>query len=326
MKVLISAASLANLKGKFLDVLLEAGCEPFYPSRAAQLTEDEIFRDLDGARATVAGSEPYTRRVIEAHPQLRVIARVGVGYDAIDVAAATEHGIAVTTTPGANHDAVAEQTFALMLALTKNLVPQHLGTMAGKWPRTTNQPLRRQTLGIAGLGRIGKAVARRGEAFLMKLLAYEPYPDLEFVTRHHIELVSFDELLARSDFLSLHLPYTPESRHLINRKTLARMRPNAFLINTARGGLVNEADLIAVLKAKQIAGAGLDVFEEEPPPPSPLFQLNNVVVTPHAAGGDWLSRDDMAYMAAESIALLKRGEWPAERVVNPHVRQRWSWT
>jgi len=324
MKVLITAASLANLEGKFLKVLREAGHEVVYPSRVAQLTEEELFRELDGAVATVAGSEPYTRRVIEAHPKLRVVARVGVGYDAIDVTTATEHGIAVTITPGANHDAVAEQTFTLILALAKNLVSQHLGTRAGQWPRKTNLPLRRQVLGIAGLGRIGKAVALRGEAFLMKLLAYEPYPDKEFVARHGIELVSFGQLLARSDYLSLHLPMTQESRQLINRRTLSQMKPSAFLINTARGGLVNEVDLIEALKAGKIAGAGLDVFEEEPPRPSPLFAMDNVVVTPHAAGGDWLSRDDMAFMAAESVVLLLRGEWPADRVVNPQVRERWS--
>jgi D-3-phosphoglycerate dehydrogenase len=324
MKVLISAASLANLPGKFLDVLREAGCEVVYPARVAQLTEDEIFRELKGVQATVAGSEPYTRRVIEAHPQLRVIARVGVGYDAVDVAAATEHSIAVTTTPGANHDAVAEQAFTLMLALAKNLVSQHLGTRAGQWPRKTNLPLRKQTLGIAGLGRIGKAVALRGESFLMKLLAYEPYPDREFVARHGIELVSFEQLLARSDFLSLHLPYSPETRHLINRRTLGMMKPTAYLINTARGGHVRETDLIEALRAGKIAGAGLDVFEEEPPPPSPLFGMENVVVTPHAAGGDWLSRDEMAFMAAESVVLLSRGEWPDDRVVNPQVRERWT--
>jgi D-3-phosphoglycerate dehydrogenase/(S)-sulfolactate dehydrogenase len=184
-------------------------------------------------------------------------------------------------------------------------------------------PLRRQTLGIAGLGRIGKAVALRGKAFLMNVLAYEPFPDKEFVARNNIELVGFEQLLARSDYLSLHIPMTAESRHLINRHTLSQMRPTAFLINTARGGLVNEVDLIEALKTGRLAGAGLDVFEDEPPPLSPLFRMDNVVVTPHAAGGDWLSRDEMAFMAAESIVLLNRGEWPAERVVNPQVHAKW---
>jgi phosphoglycerate dehydrogenase-like enzyme len=135
----------------------------------------------------------------------------------------------------------------------------------------------------------------------------------------------FERLLAESDFLSLHLPLTPESKHLINKNTLARMKPTAFLVNTARGGLVCEADLYAALKAGRLAGAGLDVFEQEPPGVIPLFGLDNVVVTPHAAGVDLQSRDDMALSAAQAVVSLMRGEWPAEKVVNPEVRAKFRW-
>jgi phosphoglycerate dehydrogenase-like enzyme len=264
--------------------------------------------------------------VIEANPQLRVIARAGVGYDAVDLAAATEHGIAVCITPGTNQDAVAEHAFALMLALVKNLIAQHDGTVAGLWPRQANLPLRGRTLGIAGLGRIGKAVAVRGAAFGMPLLAYEPYPDEAFVRQYGVRLLPLDRLLAESDFLSLHLPLTPESKHFIRKQTLARMKPTAFLVNTARGGLVCEADLYEALTAGRLAGAGLDVFEQEPPAEAnPLFGLANVVVTPHAAGVDLQSRDDMALSAAQAVASLRRGEWPAEKVVNPEVRARFRW-
>ncbi|HZY84665.1 MAG TPA: NAD(P)-dependent oxidoreductase, partial [Gemmataceae bacterium] len=134
-----------------------------------------------------------------------------------------------------------------------------------------------------------------------------------------------DRLLAESDFLSLHLPLTPESRRMINRQTLGRMKPTAFLINTARGGLVDEGDLLEALKAKRIAGAALDVFEQEPPGKNPLFELDNVLLTPHAAGMDTQSRDDMARSAAEAIVSLSRGEWPAEKVVNPEVRAKFKW-
>src|SRR5204863_321797 len=150
--------------------------------------------------------------------------RAGVGFDAVDTAAATDHGVAVTITPGTNQDAVAEHTFALILALAKNLVQQHLGTCKLQWPRQANLPLRGRTLGIAGLGRIGKAVALRGECFGMKLIAYEPFPDHAFAKAHGVTFVSFEELLAQADFLSLHLPATKESKHLINRQTLARMK------------------------------------------------------------------------------------------------------
>ncbi len=324
-KVLIAPMTLANVQGPFVQVLREAGFELVYPPHAHQMTEEELLPALRGISASLAGSEPYTARVLDANPALRVIARAGVGYDAVDVAAATARGIAVCTTPGTNHDCVAEHTFSLLLGLTRNIVAQHLGVKSGAWPRGTNLPLRGRTLGIAGLGRIGKAVALRGEAFGMRLLAYEPYPDTAFAAAHHIELLPLDRLLAESDFVSLHLPLTPQSRRMINRETLARMKPTAFLVNTALGGLVCEADLAEALRAGRLAGAGLDVFEAEPPAKdNPLFQFDNVV-PPHAAGMDLQSRDDMARSAAEAIVSLSRGEWPAEKVVNPEVRAKFKW-
>jgi phosphoglycerate dehydrogenase-like enzyme len=324
-KALIAPMTLAKVDAKFVHVLRDAGFDLVYPGKPYQLLEDELLVALRGISASLAGSEPYTERVLAANPDLRVVARVGVGYDAVDVPAATARGIAVTITPNTNQDAVAEHTFCLMLGLVKNLVAQHLGTVAGKWPRGANLPLRQRTLGIAGLGRIGKAVALRGEAFGMRLLAYEPYPDKPFAAAHRIELVPFERLLAESDFLSLHLPLTAASKYLINRQSLALMKPTAFLINTARGGLVCEPDLIEALRLKRIAGAGLDVFEEEPPGKSPLLEMDNVLVTPHAAGVDLQSRDDMALSAAEAIVDLSCGGWPAEKVVNPEVRARFRW-
>jgi phosphoglycerate dehydrogenase-like enzyme len=324
-KVLIAPAPLARLEGRHLDVLRAAGLEPVWNERGGQYNEDELLADLAGVAAVLAGSEPYTARVLAAHPQLRVVARVGVGYDAVDLAAATARGVVVAFAPNTNHDAVAEHTFCLILALAKHLVSQHLGVKNGAWHRGATLPVRGRNLGVAGLGRIGKAVALRGSAFGMRLLAYEPYPDSAFVAAHHISLVPLDRLLAESDFLSLHLPLTAETKGLINRHTLARMKPTAFLINTARGGLVCEADLVEALREKRLAGAGLDVFEDEPPGLSPLVELDSVVLTPHAAGVDLSSRDDMALSAAEAVAALSRGEWPAEKVINPQVRAAFKW-
>lgn len=324
-KVLIAPAPLADLDSPFVPALRKAGFEPVYPKRRLQMLESELVEQLQGIRAVIAGSEPYSRLVLNAHPQLRVIARAGVGYDAVDVAAATERGIAVTITPNTNQDAVAEHTFALILAIAKSVIPQHLGTVAGKWPRKATLPLRGRTLGIAGLGRIGKAVAIRGQCFGMKLLAYEPYPDHAFIKQYGIELVPFERLLAEADFLTLHMPATAEARHIINRNTLAKMKPTAYFVNTARGALVNEADLVEALRNKTIAGAAIDVFEEEPPGDHALFHMDNVVVTPHAAGVDLQSRDDMALSAAQTIISFSRGEWPAEKVVNPEVRAKFRW-
>jgi len=319
-KVLIAPMTLATVEGAYRQVLRDAGFELVFPAKGRQLVEDELLAALDGIDASLAGSEPYTARVFDAHPRLRVVARVGVGYDAVDVPAATAHGVVVATTPGANHDSVAEHTFALLLGLSRDLVPQHLGVKAGGWPRGATLPLRGAALGIAGLGRIGKAVAYRGEAFGMKLLAYDPFPDHAFAEAYGVTFLPFERLLAESDFLSLHLPFTAETRHVINRRTLALMKPTAFLVNTARGALVCEADLLEALRAGRLAGAGLDVFEQEPPGKNPLFELDNVLMTPHAAGTDIKSRDDMALSAAQAIVALSRGEWPAEKIVNPEVR------
>lgn len=324
-KVLIGPPVLAGLGGPYFEALTDAGFELVYPKRKVQMTEPELLEQLSGVSAALAGSEPYTRKVLAAHPQLRVIARAGVGYDAVDVTAATEQGVAVAITPNTNQDAVAEHTFTHILALAKNLISQHNGTLQGKWPRAANIPLRGRTLGIAGLGRIGKAVAIRGACFGMRLLAYEPYPDHAFAKTYGLTFVTWDELLAQSDFLSLHMPATKESRHIINRQSLAKMKPTSFLINESRGALVNEPDLVEALRSKQIAGAGIDVFEQEPPGDHPLFHLDNVVITPHAAGVDLKSRDDMAYSAAQAIISLSKGEWPAEKVVNPEVRAKHKW-
>ncbi len=325
-KILIAPMTLAGQEGEYQRSLREAGFELVYPSRATQLIEEELLRAIQGVKGALAGSEPYTRRVIESNRDLRVIARAGVGYDAVDLTAATERGVAVCITPGTNHDCVAEHTCGLILALAKELIPQHLAVKSGKWPRQPNLPLRGQTLGIAGLGRIGKAVACRGESFGMRLLAHEPFADQAFVAQHQITLAPFDQLLAESDYLTLHVPLSAETRHLINRRTLALMKPTAFLINTARGGLIHEKDMFEALKERKIAGAALDVFEQEPPPADhPFFQLDNVVLTPHAAGVDVKSRDDMAMSAAQAIISLSRGEWPAEKVVNPEVKKIFRW-
>jgi phosphoglycerate dehydrogenase-like enzyme len=326
-RILITPSTLANIDAEFIPALRQAGFDLVFPSKGAQLDEDELDAHLPGIDATLAGSEPYTTRVLEAHPQLRVIARVGVGYDAVDIPAATRLGRVVTIAPNTNQDAVAEHTFALMLALAKDLVSQHLAVKTAGWPRRANLPLRNKTLGVAGLGRIGKAVAVRGKVFGMRLVAYEPYSvDTAFVAEHGVQVVgTFEELLERSDYVSLHMPLNAETRYLINQKTLAQMKPTAFLINTARGGLVCEADLLAALRARKIAGAGLDVFEQEPPGANPLCELDNVVLTPHAAGVDTQSRDDMALSAALAVVALYRGEWPEEKIVNRELKGRFRW-
>jgi D-3-phosphoglycerate dehydrogenase len=327
VKVLIGPAPLAKDHGLFYQLLTAEKFELYYPAKPVQMVEEELLAILPGAKAVVAGSEPYTARVLEAAAAkgLKVVARAGVGFDSVDVAAATRLGIAVTITPGTNHDGVAEHTFALILALAKRVVSQHDAIRAGGWPRKPNVPLRGQTLGLVGLGRIGKSMTTRALAFGLKVIAHEVYPDEAFVQQHGIELVPLDRLFAEADYVSLHAPMTPETHHMVNARTLGLMKPTAYLINTARGGLVDEPALAEALAAGRIAGAGLDVFDEEPPGDNPLCKLPNLVATAHTAGIDAKSLADMASCAATAIVRISRGDWPAEWVVNPDVRERCRW-
>jgi D-3-phosphoglycerate dehydrogenase / 2-oxoglutarate reductase len=323
--VLITYDMLFDLPGRHLEMLREAG---FEVGQAEQrlTTEAETIAALGGVSAVIAGGEPYSARVLEALPDLRVIARAGVGFDRVDLEAATRNGVVVTITPAANSDAVAEHVFAMLLALTRRVVRHNHEVRRGGWSKLPLLPLRGRALGIIGLGRIGRAVAVRAAAFRMKLLARETRPDQEFVRTHGITLVDLDTLLAESDAVTLHVPLTDETHGLINRKTLARMKRGSILINTSRGGLVVEHDLVAALEASQIGGVGLDVFSVEPTPvDNPLLLFDNVVVSPHLAGGDVQALADMGADAARSVIELRRGDWPEGTVVNPAVRPGWRW-
>lgn len=180
-------------------------------------------------------------------------------------------------------------------------------------------------MGIVGLGRIGRSVAVRAAGFGVRILAFDTLPDMDFIRKHRIELVDLNTLLAQSEFVTLHVPLSDETRGLINRETLGRMRRGSVLINTARGGLVVEKDLLESLKSGHLAGAGLDVFEKEPATGNPLLDLPNVIASPHVAGVDTQSVAEMAGLAVQHILDLKRGVWPAACVVNPAVRHGWKW-
>lgn len=187
-------------------------------------------------------------------------------------------------------------------------------------------PLRGRTLGLIGMGRIGKSVALRAAQFRLRLIAYDPFPDDAFARSHGIELVDLNTLLAQADYVTLHLPLTPATKGLINRETLARMKRGGLLINTARGGLVVEEDLMNALRSGHLAGAGLDVFNQEPASSTnPLLQLENVLVTPHVAGVDDQSCADMAAQAAQNIIDLYQGRWPEGSIINADIQPGWQW-
>jgi D-3-phosphoglycerate dehydrogenase len=221
---------------------------------------------------------------------------------------------------GTNHESVADYAFALAIGLAPELLPHHARVAGGGWGCSFHPGLWSRSMGIVGLGRIGKAMARRCQAFDMRVLATDPVADQAFAAAHGIELMALDDLLRQADFVSVHTPLAPETRHLIGRRELALMKPSAFLINTARGGLIDEAALYEALTSGHLAGAGLDVFEAEPPEGSPLLGLDNVLLAPHAAGMDEAAERLMGERCVANILAIVRGRDPgAGYVLNPEV-------
>ncbi len=327
MKPVVKCCALMADEGPHFEILEQAGFNVERVDRSLDLWNEEVLIKLvSGAQAVLAGSEPYTPRVISRLPELRVVARTGVGFDAINVAACDEQRVAITTTPGVNHHSVAEHTIALLMGVARGFPDLDMRVREGEWERITYPRVMGSTLGIVGLGRIGQAVVPRAIGLGMKILVCEPYADPEFVKQWGIELCELDELLSRADYVSLHIPLTLGTAHLMNAERFAKMKPGSVFINTGRGGLVDEKALDAALTSGHIRGAGLDVFETEPLPlDSPLLKHRHVLLAGHVAGLDIESRRDALTMAAEAIAGLKNGPWPTECVQNLKGVTDWSW-
>ncbi|MEW8959703.1 hydroxyacid dehydrogenase [Neomoorella humiferrea] len=287
---------------------------------------ETVKREIKGVEGVVVRTAPFTREIIAAADSLKVIARHGVGVDNIDVRAATERGILVVNTPDANAVSVAEHTITAIGALAKRLLSMDLATRRGEWEVRNEYKavdLDGKVLGLVGLGRIGTMVAKKAAAaFNMRVIAYDPYVRPETAAENNITLYSdLDRIFQEADVVSLHTPLTPETRGLVNEERLALMKASAFLINFSRGGVVDEDALYKALKNGLIAGAALDVFEEEPPPHNhPLFELDNVLLSPHSAALTKECVVRMATGAAQGVVDVLTGKRP-QYVVNPEVLQ-----
>jgi D-3-phosphoglycerate dehydrogenase / 2-oxoglutarate reductase len=301
----------------------ERGIEVKLSNIGPHSTEDEVIAELMGVDATLATTEPYTRRVLESVDKLKVVARSGVGYDAIDVAAATDCGIIVATTPGSNHKTVADYTVMVMLALTRKLLQCHrnVASLHG-FDRPQSHDFFGSTVGVVGTGAIGKQVIQRVSAFECTVLARDIVESPEVAALPNVTYVDLDTLLRGSDYVSVHVPSTPETRHLIGEEELSLMQPSAFLINSARGPLVDEEAVNRAVRQRRIAGAALDVFEFEPlRSDSPLHDCDDLILTPHIAGVTVEASERANIMAAESIIKVLSGE-PPTSCVNPEVLSR----
>lgn len=315
--VLITTAFLRP--GDEVDLMLgAAGLSTRHVPDLAALGEAERLELLAGVRAIIAGTLPLTAEHLAAAERLELIVRTGVGYDSVDLDAATARGIPVCITAGANRQAVAEHVFALMLAVARR-VPENIQNLAaGSWQQLTGRELAGATLGILGLGSIGKAVATIAAGFGMSVVAYDPYFDEAFAAANGIRRAELDEVLAESDFVTLHLFLDDSTRNLIDAARLRTMKRDAVLVNTARGGIVDEDALVDAVRDGVIGGAALDVFATEPlPAGSPLLHTPGILATTHVAGATREARGESGRMAAANVIDVLSAAGAPRFVVNP---------
>lgn len=316
--VAVTARAFQNYGQREYERLRAAGCtvggEEFGP-----LTPERLLAVLDGADAVIASTDPYTDEIFTARPRLKLVSRWGAGYESIDLAAATRHGVICTRVVGCLTDAVADHAFALLLTAARRIVEGHESMRNGEWDIFQGVSVHGATLGIIGFGPIGRAVAERARGFAMRVLVADPYVGDETVRAHGAEPAALATLLAESDFISLHAAGTPGTRHLIDAAALAAMKPTAILINTGRGLLVDEAALIEALAAGRIAAAALDTYEDEPlPADAPIRRAPRVVLTPHCAFNTRESALAVCEQACGAVLAVAAGRTPSN-VLNPEV-------
>lgn len=299
-------------------LLEKAGLNAVHEYGGPHWDDERTLSKLAGCEAILAGNENFNARTLGKADRLRIIARNGVGYDRVDLEACTERGIMVANTPGVMADAVADQAFALMLALVRHIVSGDRNVKAEKYQVAVGEDLAALCLGLLGCGRIGTEVARRAAGFKMRTLVCDPWADAAKIAALGATSVSLDQLLQEADVVSLHVPLTNDNQGMVNADFLSRMRPGSFLINTARGKLVDEGALIEALQSGRLAGAGLDCQATEPPQgvSLDLVRLDNVIAMPHSSSNTNAARRAMGMMAAGEIIAGLEGRVP------PHLLNR----
>lgn len=318
-RILVTTTSFQDTPGRHHEMLADTGWEII--KERGPLSEVDTLAAVGAIDGYICGDDVITRAVLErACPRLKVLSKYGIGVDKIDVDAATEMGLPLLFTPGVNHTTVAEHTFLLLLAIEKHLLFHADSTRQGGWKRKTGREIAGKTIGIVGMGRIGKEVAKRAKAFGMTVIGYDVYWDESFAGDHQIERVDdFHDLFPRVDYLSLHTNLTPDTRELIRNETIKLLKDDAVILNCARGEIVNTNDVAKALESGALRGYGTDVLDVEPPAKDhPLTKLPNCLVTPHIGSRTLESVQRQAVAAVTNLVQAMRGEPPLAQV-NPTV-------
>ncbi|MEM7347452.1 MAG: phosphoglycerate dehydrogenase [Chloroflexota bacterium] len=318
-KLLLAARTFRKTEGPHWGLLRDAGYDLIESPYDRPLKAEEVAALATEVTGIILGVDQISEVVFQQAKQLKAVSRYGVGLDNIDLAAATRHGVVVTSTPGANSLAVAELTIGLILALARHIPRHDQLVKAGSWQRIQGAEIAGETLGLVGFGNIGRHVAKRALAFDMRILYYDPFPPPPaLLETMPVEASSLQRLLKESDVVSLHLPLTADTRNLIDAQALLLMKPTATLINSARGGLIDELALYQALANGHLAGAACDAFAQEPPGENPLLTLDNFIATPHSGAATHQTAHRTSLLAAENLLAVLRGERP-NSVVNPEV-------
>jgi D-3-phosphoglycerate dehydrogenase len=314
-RVLVTANSYGKFNPKLKTELESQVKQVIYNKTGKPLSSDQVADLLPGIDGYIAGLDQIDQKALESSDTLKVIARYGVGFDQVDLHAASDKGIIVTNTPGANSASVAELALGMILMLARQIPTATQALQQGQWPRLPGLTLEDKTVGIIGLGAIGKHLAKRLSGFDCRLLAYDPFGDKDFAQRYDISLVDLSALIASSDFISLHVPVLKETRGMVNSEFIDAMKKGSFIINTSRGELVDEKALLEGLQSGHIRGAGLDAFSKEPPDiDNPLLSLPQVVCTPHLGAQTDGATNNMGRMALDECLRVLQGKKPHYQV------------
>lgn len=316
MKILVTPRSFASASDKPMKMLTKKGYEIQINNTGRPYKKEEmlnLIRDVDGI---IIGIDELSAEIIEEANELKVISKYGTGLDNIDINMATNKKIIVTNTPTANVDAVADLAFGLILSLARRIPEADQKTKSGKWEKIIGKSVWKKTIGIIGLGKIGRQVVKRAQGFEMNILVFRRniFKDKKFAQKYGIKYVNLEKLLQKSDYITIHIPLNDATRGMISYKELEKIKKEAFLINTSRGGIVDEEALYDALRNNKLRGAALDVYNNEPPGKSPLMELDNVIMTPHIGAYTEEAIENMGMQAAQNLIDVLEGRKPKNRV------------